>query len=1085
MRPNSKIRFCITAAITLFAWQTFIADSARAQIRSGSAFLKIPPGARFQGMGNSLTGAIDEVYALYANPAATGFFREWQWSATYTEWFADIYSLSVNYGRQVRTPWSRSTRLAFGLHYQGVRDFESTAGAHPSTSANDLLLTASIGNPLSFISSNLSLGANVKYLRSHLDDFTASTVIFDSGLLYRSERFKINSGLFDYGVISAGVAVTQLGSSLNFISQNTPLPTTLRAGAAIQIGSHNGLQIQLAGDYHKVRDEISRFSLGTEVAWSYNLALRGGYNFNSNILSKFSFGLSLRLDDHASPIKHAIPGRNNALRLDLAGLEDNDFFSTVYQGGVNLYPIGPEKFDIIDLGPEACADNGSPQLSWQASRDPDIFDDVHYLLLVVKEDSLAMSQLASNANEKPILQLIELGPPNHLDSTQIDFRFLQTLRQPLQNGHGLYKITDRLHFAVNQTASYHVSKKQKQFSHRMPPVQEPGDYFWTVAAYDRDEHLRFADCIGRFRVPTPNQPDLQITRIDFHLQPKNHLVNDGDACEGEIEVTLSNHSKCPAKNFTLNVYDSLRVDPRLLTIRSPDEIPRTPLLQSIYHAVIDEIPAGGEHTLLLPWRRAPESTDHIVAYVDEENLVAELDEENNVKGYAIRLPELEVNIRSEPSMARTGEIVSYSLKIENHGTASARNFVVNNYIPEFVTVIDSSYSVYPDSAFEHSVSWWVNTLAPTEVWNVSYRVVVNSTMPDLKSIGKISNVCDILPTNNTDSTVVEGVEYDLQLTKTAIVEPLRPAIQFNLNDSTLTEASRHQLDTLGRALVSPELQNTFIKIEGHTDLQGFRGYTKAQSMRLNQKLSEGRARSVRHHLEQHFNISPERICDVGYGQTRPISNLHHVNRRVEITILDSRVQCDSSNINKKLIVNAVYPGATIGYHLKLTNSGPALAQNIIVEDELPPLVKIIPGSISKEPTMGSNGNVKLLWQIDALAPAQSTEISYKVKVDSLPPNRDAYPLVNQSRVEARFDRNEHNNSSSNKVLILAGKPKPGDQPSQNGQANSKNSKKETSTLKTPRTNGGIPSENSSPTKPVHERRLPRLNPEDLKKPATQ
>jgi hypothetical protein len=70
------------------------------------------------------------------------------------------------------------------------------------------------------------------------------------------------------------------------------------------------------------------------------------------------------------------------------------------------------------------------------------------------------------------------------------------------------------------------------------------------------------------------------------------------------------------------------------------------------------------------------------------------------------------------------------------------------------------------------------------------------------------------------------------------------------------------------------------------------------------------------------------------------------------------------------------------------------------------------------------------------------------------------------------------------VFILAGKPILSDQSSNNGQANSKNSNKKI----TPKTNGGIPGTNPNPPKPVHERRerhLPKLNPEDLKQPATQ
>ena len=180
-----------------------------------------------QGMAASLTGSIDEMYAIYANPGAVGFLREWQWSSTYTEWLADVYSLSSMYGRHLRTPWSSRTKIAIGIQYQGVREFNSTNRPNAFASANDFIVTASFGNPLTMLSKNLSLGTNVKYFRSALGNFTATSVLFDVGLLYRSTRFKLPSGLFDYGILSAGMSVNHVGNSLKFISAETPLPRTL------------------------------------------------------------------------------------------------------------------------------------------------------------------------------------------------------------------------------------------------------------------------------------------------------------------------------------------------------------------------------------------------------------------------------------------------------------------------------------------------------------------------------------------------------------------------------------------------------------------------------------------------------------------------------------------------------------------------------------------------------------------------------------------------------------------------------------------------------------------------------------------
>lgn len=489
-----------------------LAEPANGQIRSGGAFLKILPGARHQGMAAGLTGVIDDPHALYANPATTGFLRQWQWSTNYTQWFADVYQLSVNYSRQIPTLWSKRTVFALGLNYQGVPEFDSSDHLQPSASANDLLISATVGNPLSAISNNLSIGANIKYLRSDLADFSAHAWIFDAGLLFRSPQIAVNNY---YWIYSAGLAVTQLGSSLEFISDNTPLPRSLRAGAALNIGNHKGLQIQLTADYQKVRDEKDRISFGFELSNGYHYALRGGYNFNSNLLSRASFGLSLRLDDRW-PFRKAAAGKSKALRIDFAYLESNDFFSPPLRAGATHYPIGPEPFDLLRPVPETKGAAEKVSLSWQASRDPDLFDEITYALFWSREERL-------------LLDLVNQEGTNHLDSLEYD--------------HHLITKIDSIH-DLNKTVP--APANCNGFSY-----WEPGVYYWTVVAYDLDKHLRFADRpIGKFQVEP--QDIIEITRLDFKPDP---WITESDT-QGVVRVFIKNKTKQLLSHIVVTTVDS-------------------------------------------------------------------------------------------------------------------------------------------------------------------------------------------------------------------------------------------------------------------------------------------------------------------------------------------------------------------------------------------------------------------------------------------------------------------------------------------------------------------------------------------------
>lgn len=78
------------------------------------------------------------------------------------------------------------------------------------------------------------------------------------------------------------------------------------------------------------------------------------------------------------------------------------------------------------------------------------------------------------------------------------------------------------------------------------------------------------------------------------------------------------------------------------------------------------------------------------------------------------------------------------------------------------------------------------------------------------------------------------------------------------------------------ASVLKKYQQTHIEVGGHTDSTG--------SEKYNQQLSIRRAEAVKNALIQQ-GIASSRIFAVGYGESRPISSSHAVNRRVEIVII--------------------------------------------------------------------------------------------------------------------------------------------------------------------------------------------------------
>jgi len=83
-------------------------------------------------------------------------------------------------------------------------------------------------------------------------------------------------------------------------------------------------------------------------------------------------------------------------------------------------------------------------------------------------------------------------------------------------------------------------------------------------------------------------------------------------------------------------------------------------------------------------------------------------------------------------------------------------------------------------------------------------------------------------------------------------------INFDFNSSNIAQQAIPSLIKLGQALTDPSLLKQSIIVSGHTDAVGSDDY--------NQTLSEARAQSVKAFLVDNFQVDPERLIAVGYGE---------------------------------------------------------------------------------------------------------------------------------------------------------------------------------------------------------------------------
>ena len=577
---SSPKKFLFISFVLIFFLLSF--SSLQAQIRAGSAFLKMLPGVRVQSMATAHTGTLDEPHSIFANPGATGLLRDWHWAATYSKWIADIYNASFILGKRIRNPISQYTQFSLGLIYQGMPEFDSTDGAAALVTANDLLVSFSIGQPLSFISKNISLGFNLKYFKSTLDTYTANSFIFDTGMLARTPRFYLGNPLFKYGILSAGVALTQLGPDLKFEQEGTPLPQTFRSGISFLMGTHSGLQLQIAGDYFKVKDEKDVYGLGVELSWGGRFSINGGYDFGSDLMSHISFGGSIRLDDTMAPEHLLIPGRNNGLRFELATVDEGEFFARTYRGGITHIPIGPEPFDFEYPANHDTVRSHKVTLKWDNSADPDLFDDVRYSLFYT-QDSARLADLIAIYDKNTDDFFNEISTP------------IDTIRQ----------------FRDFTTDTLELENIQS------------GHHYWAVFAEDLDSHIRFARTgpsrISHFYVPLP---DIEIKDIRFDYSP---WITQDDY-HGELIITIANNGDSPASDFVVAVKDVVKKLIHNISGAAPEAY-STSLAQD----TINVLNPGETTTILIPWHTSSLGEHAIFVQADVEQTIEESNETNNNK----------------------------------------------------------------------------------------------------------------------------------------------------------------------------------------------------------------------------------------------------------------------------------------------------------------------------------------------------------------------------------------------------------------------------------------------------------------------
>jgi hypothetical protein len=267
-------KFLILIMIILFGINSFVFAGAGT---SGAAFLKIIPTARISSLGS--TGAlIGGLESIFVNPA--GLAEEVTGSAitlSQVNWLAGINYSNLAWAKRFSCGGTFGAGINYLLVPEIVKYDDSGNKLNETFAPNDLAINFAYGYKAKIFSWESNVGANLKFVKTTLDDKTAQSVAVDLG--WQSEIPDTSMWL--------GLVIQNLGTELKFNRESDPLPLNIKLGAKYPLVLKEQ-KINFASDLNYTNDSQFWASVGAEYLKTFggiSTALRLGWRSGVSGLS--------------------------------------------------------------------------------------------------------------------------------------------------------------------------------------------------------------------------------------------------------------------------------------------------------------------------------------------------------------------------------------------------------------------------------------------------------------------------------------------------------------------------------------------------------------------------------------------------------------------------------------------------------------------------------------------------------------------------------------------------------------------------------------------------------------------------------
>ena len=371
----------------------------------------------------------------------------------------------------------------------------------------------------------------------------------------------------------------------------------------------------------------------------------------------------------------------------------------------------------------------------------------------------------------------------------------------------------------------------------------------------------------------------------------------------------------------------------------------------------------------------------------------------------VKAPEADLSIIKSEAFdpVTVGDNITYTVTVNNNGPNTAENVIMTDNLPNGVTFVSANASQGNCSESNAIVACNLGNIS--NGGNVIMTIIVNTTKAETitNNASVTSSTGDPNSNNNSTSepTTVNALQADLSITKIDSVDPV--TIGDNVN-YTVT-VTNNGPNTAEDVVMSDNLPSDVLFVLATSSQGSCSEINGIVTCNLNDIVNGG---SVNIAIVVKSTVAKTITNNASVVSSNSDPNINN-NNTSEQTVVNLPPGADLS-VSKSDLVDPVTVGNNISYNIIVTNNGPAIAENVILTDNLPSGVAFV----SAKPDQGScsESNDVVTCNLGNINNSGGVNVTIIVSTSST-----GLIINNASVTSSTTDSNANNNSTSEQTTV--------------------------------------------------------------------